>query len=631
MAGVSVKALEKAGLEDVEGVYTGPARDLTGTRWEYVGILSQKAAITPAGQSVALEDITVAILNDDDTLIINTSAGDIITISPDRFTNEMRQRIHNIYKGVVAAYVMPKSDSELKDLFPLLFPDYRGKMYYDELRERERIDLSMLDPLAYPKGTVVDYTDQIEYLYYDALERKLRALGCKGPFPPVEVRRRVLSTKFYETRRNPFKEWLESLIWDGESRVDTWFKRVFNATAPPLEQYGLQDLYLMKVARAWFCGAIARAYNPIVHEVVPVFIGGQGIGKTSGLRYTAGKDEWFTDTTVDVASSNGPKEFLDAVRGIILVEMSEGSQLRTKDQDKLKAFISKREDQYRKPYSRRDEVFPRHFILAASSNMDNVFTDLTGNRRYYPIYCHAATFSDRTEYDRAQVWAEAKAMYDAGELTYIDSSWFPAMVMQEYATADNANVSMIESYLDNPNNDGGIYTKIGAIITKEEAMYKIFGKTHVLANSPEDHAWKSWINGTRCWVKTERPVKVAFSAVPQRAYERIRSPLQNPYMHGSVTKESNERLMKKCLDEAKFTLPPNGGMDNGPSIERRFRGRTPSEIYKMVCEEQNISSAYSMIKADDLMPETLRILLDNGLVYYDRSKHEYRTVVPLDE
>jgi hypothetical protein len=132
-------------------------------------------------------------------------------------------------------------------------------------------------------------------------------------------------------------------------------------------------------------------------------------------------------------------------------------------------------------------------------------------------------------------------------------------------------------------------------------------------------------------VKTERPVKVAFSAVPQRAYERIRSPLQNPYMHGSITKESKEKLMKTCLDEAKFTLPPNGGEEGNPSIERRFRGKVPSEIYRMICEEQHISLAYSKIKADDLMPETLRILLDNGLVYYDRSKQEYRTVVPLDE
>ena len=239
--------------------------------------------------------------------------------------------------------------------------------------------------------------------------------------------------------------------------------------------------------------------------------------------------------------------------------------------------------------------------------------------------------SDRTAYDREQVWAEAKVMFDKGERCYIDSKWFPAMVMQEYATADNANVSMIETYLDNPNNDDGMYTKVGAIITKEEAMYKIFGRAHVLANSPEDHAWKAWIKGTRCWEKTEQPVTVAFSSKPQRAYRRIRSPLQNPYMHGSFTKETKGELLARCLDEAKFTIPLLGGDVSMPSIERKFRGKTPADIYKMICIEQGISEVYSKILIEDLMPETQRLLLDNGFVFYDRDKGEYRTVVSLNE
>ncbi len=631
MAGpIVIKAFEKAGLELRDGIYIGPARDLDGTRWDYAGILSDKTAITPSGLSIDTSAISSAVLNDDDTLAITYKTGAIMVVEPRQFSNDMRLRLCNISRDINAVYTMPRSDSELNDLFPLLFPNYRFKMCYDILRERERIDLSLLDPITYKEGDYVDYSDNIECIYFDALERRLRALGCKGNFPSAEIRRRVMSTKFYESRTNPFKEWLESLVWDGVPRVDTWFRKVFNATAPPLEQYGLQDLYLAKVSRAWFCGAVARAYNPTVHEVVPVLIGGQGMGKTSGLRYSAGKDEWFIDTTVDVATPGGAKDFLDTVRGRIVVEMSEGTQIRTKDQDKLKAFISKREDQYRKPYSRREEIFPRHFILAASSNRDNVFTDLTGNRRYYPLYCHAASFSDRNEVDRVQVWAEAKLMYDKGEETYIHASWFPAMVMQEYATADNANVSMIESYLDNPNNDNGVYTKVGAVITQEEIMFKVFGRTHVLANSPEDHAWRSWISGTKCWVKTEQPVSVAYNPVPQRAYERIRSPLQNPYMHGSFSKEDRETLLAKCLDEARFSIPPCGTGDE-PSIERRFRGKTPAEIYTMICDEQNITSVNVKLDISKLMPETVRIILDEGLIFFDKPHRDYRTVVPLDK
>ena len=621
-----IKAFEKAGLELKDGIYLGPARDLKGTRYEYVGLVSDTLAITPSGHIFDPSAVTLAVLNDDDTLAVSITGGSVTMVPPEHFSDEMKLRLRNISRDINAVYRMPKSDSELADLFPLVFPDYKKRMHYDVLRERERIDLSMLDPQAYEPGTYVDYSDQIEYLYYDALERRLRALGCKGSFPSAEVRRRVISTKFYETRTNPFKDWIESLVWDGEPRVDTWFQRVFNATAPPLEQYGLADMYMAKVSRAWFCGAIGRIYKTMVHEVVPVLIGGQGVGKTSGLRYTAGKDEWFIDTTIDVTSANGVREFLGTVRGRILVEMSEGAPLRSKDQDRVKAFISKSEDQYRKPYARRDESFPRHFILAASSNLDDVFTDLTGNRRYYPLFCHATSFSDRNEYDRQQVWAEAKVMYDKGEKSFIHSYWFPAQVMQEYATVDNANVSMIEAYLDNPNNDDGYYTKIGATLTKEEAMYKIFGRTHVLSGSPEDHAWRAWIKGTRCWERTEHPVKVATSGAPQRAYVRIRSPMQNPYMHGSLTKESRDELIAKCLDEAGFTLPMSGGSSE-IAVERRFRGKTPAEIFNMICKEQNITTQYTRMDVEELLPETVRILLDDGLIFFDRAKSEYRTVV----
>lgn len=625
-----INAFDKAGLELTDGVYYGPARDLRGKRYEYAGLLSDNAAITPAGAILDPTKIVLATLNDDDTLTITSVSGEIRDIPPERFSDEMKLRLRNISRDINAVYRMPRSDSELNDLFPLLFPDYQRRMCYDVLRERERIDLSMLDPTTYEPGTYVDYSDQIEYIYYDALERRLRMIGCKGNFPPVEVRRRVLSAKFYETRVNPFQEWIENLVWDGEPRVDTWFQTIFNATAPPLEQYGLQSLYMAKVSRAWFCGAIARIYKPMVHEVVPVLIGGQGVGKTSGLRYTAGKDEWFIDTTVDVTTGAGVKDFLDTARGRVVIEMSEGTQIRTKDQDRLKAFISKSEDQYRKPYARRDESFPRHFILAASSNLDDVFTDLTGNRRYYPLYCHPTDFSERTDYDREQVWAEAKVMYDKGEKTYIPSYWFPAQVMQEYATVDNANVSMIEAYLDNPNNDNGIYTKIGTVITKEEVMFKVFGRTHVLANSPEDHAWKSWIKGTKCWVRSDKPVTVAYTGSPQRAYVRIRSPMQNPYMHGLMTKESNETLLSKCLDEAQFTLPMGAG-DDTIAIERRFRGKMPAEIYREICEEQNITTPYGRMDISDLAPGTAKILIDECFIFYDKAKGEYRTIIPLDE
>ena len=627
---LSAKATEmfkKAGVTAVDGILAGPSIDLRGTRKEYLGILSTTEAVSADGLTVDLTDIRSVILNDDGTLvIIRESKNPPIVVNPGTFSMELRLRLSNIDRSISASYKMPKTDSELNDLFTLLYPGYRNRMYYDVLRERERIDLFMLNPVVYEEGTFVDYNDQIECIYFDSLERRLKALGCLGTPPNIQVRQRVLLTKFYETRRNPFKEWLDTLTWDGKPRVDTWFKKVFSASAPPLEQYGLSDLYLAKVARAWFCGAIARTNKAVVHEIVPVFIGRQGLGKTSGLRYTAGKEEWFIETSVDVASPHGKSEFLDAVRGRVIVEMSEGAQIRTKDQDRLKGFISMMEDQYRKPYQRRDDTFPRHFILAATSNLDDVFTDLTGNRRYYPIYCHEASLSERTQYDVEQVWAEAYAMYNAGEHIYIPAAWYPAMVMQEFATSDNTNVSLFDNYLDNPNNDGGMYTKVGAMITKEELLYKVFGTSQVTGGSPQDHAWKAWLKGTRSWTKTDLPIKVGYSLKPQRAYIRVMAPTQTVFTHGSFKVGTKEELYKRCLEEAEFSFDYCSEQP-AMNIEEKFQSKSAITIFNMACKECGIKSEFAEFPADRFLPETVRILADDGLIYYDPSKKTYRTVI----
>ena len=104
---------------------------------------------------------------------------------------------------------MPKTDSELNDLFPVLYPDYSSKLFYDIMMEREVVDLSIFDP-ASPEGTFVDMDESIEYLYYDNIERKLKDFGCTGTPPPTTVRLRVLLGRIYACKRNLFKEWVLS-------------------------------------------------------------------------------------------------------------------------------------------------------------------------------------------------------------------------------------------------------------------------------------------------------------------------------------------------------------------------------------------------------------------------------------
>ena len=102
--------------------------------------------------------------------------------------------------------------------------DVVQKIFTGKLREREMVDISILDPNE-PDGSFVDFSENIEYRFYDDIERRLKDLGCTGTPPNTSVRFRVLFTKFHENRKNAFLDWIKSLIWDGVCRVDTWFQR----------------------------------------------------------------------------------------------------------------------------------------------------------------------------------------------------------------------------------------------------------------------------------------------------------------------------------------------------------------------------------------------------------------------
>ena len=435
----------------------------------------------------------------------------------------------------------------------------------------------------------------------------------------------ALISKFYENKRNLFKEWIIGLKWDGIPRIDTWFQRVFNATAPPLEAKRLSDIYLAKVSRAWFMGAMYRMDGAAVHEVIPVLIGGQGNGKTSGLRYTAAHPDWFIDTTVDASTPHGKAQFLDSVRGRIVVELAESTQLRGKDHELFKAFISMKEDQYRKPYLKRDGTYPRHFIMAASSNIDELLTDLTGNRRFYPIYCHRADLSLRTQYDVEQVWAEAYVLFQAGEKQYISADWQPAVIMQNYATAENSNVASIDNWLDNPETEKGRYAFIGAKVTKEEIFAYKFGVGDNMLPTPAfEQAWKAWTKGTRNWVRMDYPIKSPITHKSTRGYVRV--------AFSDVMEDEQElrttpgmELRDLYIQTAEFAkgMEPDFGrvLDDSP-----FRNMTLDEVFRTVCITHNIHNEYEEFPILGLSTRTVLGMQDAGLIYYDRTKGSYRVV-----
>lgn len=454
---------------------------------------------------------TLQIIYNDDTLRMVTGV-------PEKKSSESDEG-----DGDVVLKKIPSSISELNAVFPELYPDAGNQLYYDELQEREMVDMAMF---GRPTEGLKALNDTIVAIYYEDLEIKLKEHDYKiGKLPSFAVRDNVLTIQIHSHTRNLFREWVESHEWDGKPRLRTWFRDTFGATAPPLEESGEDEVYLGDVAEAWFVGGIKRMYSETKHEIVPVFIGDQGIGKGLALRYTAGRDGWYVDTSANVKE---PERFLDGVRGNIIVELSESTQLRNADNEALKAFISKSSDQIRKAYARHNERYPRHFILAASSNLDNVFTDITGNRRFFPMYCDPTKatrkFSqDRSvgQYDVEQVWAEALYLYRNGGKWYMtEEAAARAKVMQDFGTQENTNISTIDDWLDDPM---GEYSEVGSRVSKAIIMDRVFhcDPTQLIPQHIEN-AFRAWANSQRSWTKMNKTARVGGKVC--RAYERKYAP-----------------------------------------------------------------------------------------------------------
>lgn len=439
-------------------------------------------------------------------------------------------------EGLIS-YEMPMTISALRDVLPVVYPGLDGMVYYDELAEKEMVDMALFGR----KPGVVPLTDSIMSVYHDDLERRLDEFGFSGKrYPSMQTRDEALTVVMHDNRRNLFREWVESLEWDGEPRLRNVLKVLFGATAPALREddeaeddgkkktHEAEDRYLGDVAEAWLIGAIRRMYTETKHEIVPVFIGAQGIGKGTSMKFLAGKDHWYRDTTVDFKD---PQRFLDSVRGAIIVELGESIQLQGEDQGLLKAFISQSSDHMRKAYAHYDESFPRHFILAASSNNEIVFRDPTGARRFFPVICdpdvqHEAGFTIPTnsrprmhQHYIEQVWAEALHMYNEGRKWYLTDhrTLNDAYAMQMWCSVERIGTDAISEWLDDPQNG---YSEVGSRASRLDILKSMYGVDAQHLGREEQRMWNQWAETHPGWMFRTAKVK----GVSTKIYERVRAP-----------------------------------------------------------------------------------------------------------
>ena len=151
------------------------------------------------------------------------------------------------------------------------------------------------------------------------------------------------------------------------------------------------------------------------YEHVLTFYGEQGVGKSTFINSLLPRDlgrKYFIDgVSLDLKNK-------DSILGALsswICELGElDSTFRKSDISGIKAFLSKRKDEIRKPYGKATSLMARQTSFLASVNEEKYLRDDTGNRRYFPISV-TGKLTIPEHFDTADFWAYIWAEYKRGE------------------------------------------------------------------------------------------------------------------------------------------------------------------------------------------------------------------------
>ena len=209
---------------------------------------------------------------------------------------------------------------------------------------------------------------------------------------------------------NPVTDYLTSLKWDGQPRLDTLF----------IDYLGAEDTeYVRTVTRKCFVAAVARAMTPgCKFDNMLILCGPQGIGKSTILDKMS--HGWFNDS---IRTFEG-KEASELLQGVWIIEVAELDAFRRTDVACIKQFLSLTTDRYRQAYGRNVSEFKRRCVFFGTCNNTDFLQDTTGNRRFWPVdtRVNAPTknvFTELTSAEVDQVWAEAYVRFVTGEEIFL--------------------------------------------------------------------------------------------------------------------------------------------------------------------------------------------------------------------
>ncbi|TAN29575.1 MAG: hypothetical protein EPN31_06205 [Castellaniella sp.] len=254
---------------------------------------------------------------------------------------------------------------------------------------------------------------------------QLRITLERGGFKPVgrELVRDVVEKVADENQFDSARAWLDALTWDGVPRVEGFMLTYFGAADTP---------YTRAVGLYLWTALAGRVVEPGVKaDMVPILVGPQGVGKSSGVAAMVPSPDFFAEVSFNDHDDDQARR----LRGKLIAEISELRGLGNRDLEAIKAFVARTHEQWVPKYREFAASYARRVVMVGTTNQDEFLADDTGNRRWLPVRVGQVDVA-RLQRDRLQLWAEARDLFLAGGVAFDDAERLAKDVHAEHMVSD---------------------------------------------------------------------------------------------------------------------------------------------------------------------------------------------------
>lgn len=256
--------------------------------------------------------------------------------------------------------------------------------------------------------------------HYTELRLTLEARG----FKPIG-RELIRDVVHYVAKHNEIDTamiWLDSLEWDGKPRIDRFLPTYFGTDNNP---------YTRAVSAYWWTALAGRVYSPGCQaDMAPILVSPQ-----QGLRKSSAVAAMVPEHAARVMNfSQSENERSRLLRGALSVELAELHGLKTRAKEEIRAWMTKRFEEWVPKFKEFAVKVPRRCIFVGTSNPTELFEEF--ERRWLPVMIGDKIDIEGIQRDRDLLWAEAAERWSSSGVAWQEAERLVVEVQGEFRVVD---------------------------------------------------------------------------------------------------------------------------------------------------------------------------------------------------